>query len=168
PLRRITRSSDEPKRQHALRAHTVETGADQLLIHLGLTHVAQVTQQSQCAQLVLTEQTLPCLALISAAGERNLPGIGRCQLTRDKALPQLGLRGIHRLSVTEEEHVTQLDRSGAVVLGQRVLVKLGESGSQTLLYLRGKRLLALAPVERHELREFIGTLDYTEQSFGHK
>src|SRR6185437_9499130 len=101
-------------------------------------------------------------------GERNLPGIGRCQLTRDKALPQLGLRGIHRLSVTEEEHVTQLDRSSAVVLGQRVLVKLGESGSQTLLYLRGKRLLALAPVERHELGELVSTLDHAKQGLSHK
>src|SRR5262249_45308246 len=50
----------------------------------------------------------------------------------------------------------------------RVLVKLCERSSQPLLHLRGKRLLALAPVERYELGELVGTLDYTQQRLSHK
>src|SRR5882724_12702186 len=138
PLRRVSRSRDETERQYTLGLHAIQTCTDHLLIYLGLRHVAQVPQQSQSAQLVLGEQTLPCLALISAGRESDLPRFRRCQFTRDQALPQLRLRRINRLGMAEKQHVPKLDRGRAVVLAQRVLVKLGECSSQPLLYLRRK------------------------------
>ena len=167
-MRRITRSGDKAERQHALGLHAGQPGADHRITYLGVRHVAQVAQQRQGAQLVFAEQSLPGFALVRAGGERHLPGIGRGQFVRHQALPQIGLGGVHRLGVAEEEHVTQLHRSGAVVLGQRVLVKPGEGRGQPLLYLRGKRLLALAPVERDEFGEFVGALDDAKQGLRHQ
>jgi hypothetical protein len=61
--------------------------------------------------------------------------------------------------VAEEEHVPQLDRPAAVVLGELILIKLRERRRQTLLHLTGKRHAPVLPVNGDELGEFVGTLD---------
>ena len=59
----------------------------------------------------------------------------------------------------EEEHVPQLDRPAAIVLGELVLIKLREGRRQSLLHLAGERRLAVLPVNGNELGEFVGALD---------
>ena len=66
----------------------------------------------------------------------------------------------------EEEHVAEANDAGAVVLGERVLVKLDECGGEALLHLRGERLLSAGPVDGDELGELIGTLDDASESVG--
>ena len=74
----------------------------------------------------------------------------------------------HGLGVREEQHVAQLDYAGAIVLGQRVLVELGERRSQSLLHLRGERLAAILPINGKKLRQFIGALDHARQRLRHQ
>src|SRR5262249_23099859 len=60
-LRSVTCSGDEAKRKNAVRLHLTQRGDDQLLVHFGLAHVAQVAEQCERAQLLLTKQALPGL-----------------------------------------------------------------------------------------------------------
>jgi hypothetical protein len=104
----------------------------------------------------------------SGSRERNLPGVGRGQLVLGQALPQRSLRLVHRARVREEEHVAQANRSGAIVLGQRVLVELAECRGQPLLHLRRERLTPAGPVDGDKLAQLVGALNHARQSLGHQ
>lgn len=111
---------------------------------------------------------LVACTLLTAAGERDLPGVGSAKLTGYETLPQLGLRVVARTGVREEEHVTQTYGRGAVVLGQSVLVEASEGGGEALLHLRGQRHAAVGPVDGDELGELVGTLDDARERVGHE
>jgi hypothetical protein len=61
--------------------------------------------------------------------------------------------------VAQEEHVTQLDGSAAIVLGELILVELGEGRRQSLLHLAGERHAPVLPVDCDKLCELVGALD---------
>src|SRR3954463_16388087 len=106
--------------------------------------------------MVFAEQALERLALVATGGERNLPGVRRRKLTLGQLLPDRGLRLVTRLRVGEEQYVAQLHRGIPAVLGPRRARNLAQAPSQSLLYLRGKRLASGGPVDGEELREFVG------------
>jgi hypothetical protein len=60
----------------------------------------------------------------------------------------------------KKEHVAQFHNRVAIVLGELVGVEFRERPRQPALRPSRKRLLLLAPVERHELTEFVGALDH--------
>ena len=63
----------------------------------------------------------------------------------------------------EKEYVAQMNRCGAVVLGQSVFIELDERRSQTFLDLPRQRLAPLGPVDCQELRQLVGPLNDTCQ-----
>ena len=65
--------------------------------------------------------------------------------------------------MAEEEHVAQPHDSGAIVLGERVGVELRKCGTEALLHLAGERNAPLGPVDGHELRQLVGTLNHARQ-----
>ena len=65
--------------------------------------------------------------------------------------------------MAEEEYVAQPSPGRTIVLGERVLVELGEGGSQPLLHLPRQRHASLLPVDGDELGELIGTLNDAPQ-----
>jgi hypothetical protein len=62
--------------------------------------------------------------------------------------------------VAQKQHVAKRDQRIAVVLRELVGVELRERLRQPALHSRGQRLLHLLPVERHELSEFVCSLDH--------
>jgi hypothetical protein len=58
--------------------------------------------------------------------------------------------------------------AGTVVLGQGVLVELGERRCHALLYLRGEGLTSAGPVDGDELAQLVGALDDTRKRVGHQ
>jgi hypothetical protein len=128
----------------------------------------RLRSSAERAQLLFAKQTLPSLALVGTRAEGNFPGVWRRQASRDQLLPHVGLRLIARLGMAKEEHVPQLDRPAAVVLGELILVKLRERCRQTLLHLTGKRHTPILPVNGDELGELVSTLDDAGKRLGHK
>ncbi len=125
----LTCGRQKAERQNAIRLHGSERAEHEFLADACLPHVAQVAKQGQRTELALGKQTLPDLALVRSVAthgrQGHLPGVGRGQLVGRKPLPQRGLRVVDRTRVREEQHVAQTNNTGAVVLGQRVLVELG-------------------------------------------
>ena len=123
-----------------------------LFPHPGILHVAKVAQQRECAQPLLREQPLPVCTLVSTSGKSHFPGIGSEQISFDQTPPQPCLVRVLWLRVAKEQYVAQADYTRTVVLGQCILVELGERCSQALLHLARQRSTAVRPVDRHELR----------------
>ena len=167
PLRRVACGRQKAERQHARRVHRAKRFGQEGLVHTGLLHVAQVAEQSERAEIAFTKQTFPGLALIGTRRECYLPGVRSCETPFDQPLPQVGLFGVARLGVAEEQYVTQADRAAAVVLRQLIFVELAESLRESLFRLRGKRGLAVLPVDGDEFGEFVGALDHASERFGH-
>src|SRR5579871_2209352 len=168
PLRSVTRRSQKAERQHTRRAHGAERGEYEILVHSNLPHVAQVPEQSEFSEFLLTEQPLPSLALVSARRERDLPRVGHSKFARDQPLPHFGLRLVARLGVGEKQHIAQLDGSAAIVLRQSVLIELGESSRQPLLHLSRERHTPILPVDGDKLSKFVGTLDDLRERLGNE
>ncbi len=70
--------------------------------------------------------------------------------------------------MAEEEHVPQLDRPAAVVLGELILIKLRKRCRQALLHLTRKRHTSVLPVNGDELGELVGTLDDAGKCLRHE
>ena len=51
----VARGCNKAKRHHAIRLHFSQSINDQLVADSGLAHIPQVTEQRQCAQLLLTQ-----------------------------------------------------------------------------------------------------------------
>src|SRR5579864_794366 len=141
---------------------------NEVFVHTDVAHVAQVAEQSQRTKLFLTEQSLPSLALVSTRAQRHFPSVRSGKFPGDQALPHFSLRLVTRLGVSQEQHVTEFDRSAAIVLRERVGIELREGRSQPLLHLSGERHATVLPVDGDELGELVGTLDHTRQRLGHQ
>src|SRR4029077_11579896 len=135
PLLSAPRCSLAAEWQHARGAHGAERGENEIFVHTHVAHVAQVAEQSQRTELLLAEQALPSLALVSTRAQRHFPSVRSGEFSGDQALPHFGLRLVTRLGVSEEQNVAQLDGSAAIVLRERVRIELRESRSQPLLHL---------------------------------
>ena len=167
-VRRVARRRDEAVRQNTVGAHLVERGGDRLLRHARGQHAAKVAQERQRAEFLLGDQAFERFLLRRAAGELDLPGVGRGQRAVDELLPDLRLIRVRGLGVRDEEHVAQAHRAVAVVLRQLIGVELREGFGEALLHLRRHRtLLALllqaddvGPVDGEELRHLVRTLDH--------
>src|SRR5580698_8552510 len=130
----MTRRREEAEGKNTVRLHRIDRSYDLRLGYACGLHVAKVAQESESAEFALGEQTLPVRALVATCRECNFPGIGRGELVGDEPLPELGLRGVARLRVGEEEDVAEPNDSGAVILRERVLVEVGERGGESLLH----------------------------------
>src|SRR5262249_27986120 len=64
PLRGVTRRRDEAEREHRRSADLAKSTEHERLVHSGLPHVAQVTEQRQRTQFLLAKQALPGLTLV--------------------------------------------------------------------------------------------------------
>ena len=159
PLRRIPRRSKKAERQNALRLHgrqCVEhssscTPASFMLRRLRSSASApsfcSASSRSQCARL----SPPPERATSQVSGVNKFPSIRRLHNPAWSA----------SFGFAWQRNSTSRRRTSActVVLGQCILVELGERGSQALLHLARERSTAVRPVDRHELRQFVGTLD---------
>ncbi len=68
----------------------------------------------------------------------------------------------------QEQHVAQLDRAIAVVLGQLIGVEPGEGPREAALHLLGERPAAVPPIDGEELGELVGPLDHPLDGVGHQ
>jgi hypothetical protein len=126
----------------------------------------QVAEQGQVAELAFLEQALEGFLLVAASGQADLPGVRRGQLTIDQSLPEGGLRFILRLGVGQEQHVTQLDGTIAIVFRELVFVELHEGARQAALQLGRQRTLPVTPVDGQHLRQLIRALDHAHDGVG--
>ena len=124
---------------------------------------AKVAQERECTQLALREQSLPVCTLVPATGESHLPGVRHEQVPFDEAPPQPCLVPVVRLGVAQEEYVAQTDNTRTVILSQCVLVELGEGGCQAFLHLARQWSATIRPVDRHELRQLVCTLNHPRE-----
>src|SRR5438445_5253479 len=69
PLRSVARRGEKTEREHTRRADRAKRREHERLVHPDLAHVAQVAEQGERAQLLLAQQTLPGLTLVSTSSE---------------------------------------------------------------------------------------------------
>src|SRR5208282_3302310 len=191
--RGILRRRDETEREHTLSTHGRQTTLDDAVRHACLSHVAEVLEDSDCAQRALFEHTGERCLLVRTARQSDFPSVRRLQtdellrqrtvLVRDleprlrcvrnvilvdQLRQQEALILVLRLCVRQENHVTQLDVLILVPLCKLVLGELVVRTGQTLLDLSGERLLPVLPVDREELRDLVRTLNDGEQRIRHE
>ena len=99
------------------------------------------------------------LAAVNRRREARLPSVRRRQRSLGELLPQHLLGEVKRTRVAQKKHITQAHGCSAIVLGELIGVELHERRGQTLLDLRGERLLPVLPVNADELSELVGALD---------
>ena len=131
-------------------------------------HEPEVAQSGHTADLALSQQPLPGLALVLPCGQGNLPGVGRFERVLDELFPGFGLFCVFGLGVTKKQHVAQLHPAFAVVLGKLVGIELRERRRQSALHSCRQWLLAGLPIESNELAEFVGSLDDLCQRIRHQ
>ena len=110
-------------------------------------------------------KTVGTRAHVGALRDRHLILDLLRQHTASAFVPFLRPRGeVRRLAVTQEQHVLQGDVLAlAVVLGEAVLVELGERLGEAQLDLLGERAFAVFPVDCQELGQLVRALDHTRQ-----
>src|SRR5271157_1733184 len=186
-LRSPLRRRDETERQNTLGVHLRECLLDDSVGHTRLLHVAQVTDDCQTTKLFLADEALPRCLLICTSRQCDFPCVRRLKaleilVQRTVRIRYVELRVLRclrqtilvhklrehqtsflvlRLTVDEEHYVAQLDVLVAIVLRKLVLGELVECCRKSLLYLLRERALTAAQlvVDRHELSDFVGTLN---------
>src|ERR1700677_2921085 len=78
--RRVLSRRNETERENPLGVHVGEPGTDDLVRHAYFLHLAKVAKQSQCAQLLLTDQPFECLSLVGSCGQSDFPSVRGFQL----------------------------------------------------------------------------------------